>query len=213
MMRVINGEINMAQQVETVLNEGSLHLKPIRRTQGTPNLKGNIGRYNRMQFSSKVATGEWVNYDMTILAFNMLCNVVRDLGENVGGPQENWDIPTEKNGAFHAELKVGRDMDGVIYMSLRINAGETEKYTFKPERQYKFIKDSKPNISIESHLAARGWADFIQIQMNKAFADNYTPREANPSGNNNYNQYNKTAAPMAPAPGAAPQENYNTYVA
>lgn len=206
----------MAQQrPETVLDEGSLHLKPVRRAQGTPNLKANIGRFNRMQFASKTGTGQWVNYDMTILAFNMLCNVVRDLGENPTGGQEEWTIPTEKNGAFHAELKVGRDMDGVIYMSLRINAGETEKYTFKPERQYRFLKNGESNPAQESHLAARGWADFIQIQMNKQFETSYVPREANPGqggGGGGYQQ-KPQYAPQAPAAPQGGGQDYNTYVA
>lgn len=206
----------MAQQrVETVLDEGSLHLKPIRRAQGTPNLKANIGRFNRMQFASKVASGQWVNYDMTILAFNMFCNVVRDLGQNPAGGQEEWTIPTEKNGAFHAEMKVGRDMDGIIFMSLRINAGETEKYTFKPERQYKFIKDGNPNQGIESHLAARGWADFIQIQMNKQFESNYQPREAAPGQGGQQSYQKPQYAPQQHQAPAAPQggQDYQTYVA
>lgn len=205
----------MAQRPETVLDEGSLHLKPIRRAQGTPNLKSNIGRFNRMQFSSKVASGQWVNYDMTILAFNMLCNVVRDLGENPTGGQEEWTIPTEKNGAFHAELKVGRDMDGVIYMSLRINAGETEKYTFKPERQYRFIKNGESNPAVESHLAARGWTDFIQAEMNAQFKSNYQPREAAPGqgGGGGYQQ-KQQFAPQAQAPQhSGGQQDYSTYVA
>lgn len=133
-------------------------------------------RYNRVNMSFRLTSGDYINADLTMDEWLELLQQIRRFA-NVN--QEDY-ITTEllKSNQPYGYITIGRDAEGVIYIELGNRDKGKEKFEFLPLHMFRKVKDGQPaSPALFSPARALGWADYVGRIIADQWRFGYKPDE------------------------------------
>lgn len=170
-------------------NENSIRLRSRNFIQGRPILLSfNTNRFNRVGLSCRV-NDQYINADLTIDEFH---NMVHCVEQAINSKEANEvEVELSKNNQQSGSIKVGRDNDGFVYITIGENGKGEQQFFFLPKRQFVWKRNGQPMTEVEiCRMRAIRWCKYFPDFINKSWVADYKDEQAGPGGRqgggNNY---------------------------
>ncbi len=176
-------------------------------------------QYRSLGLSGRTLSGKYVNSNLMPKQVGMVCQFIRELANMK--EECYFECGVDKSNQLDHKIKVGRDGDGVMYLSIAKPGLDEVKFVFGPEKQYHWNQNGQELPMNEvSRRDAVVWAKQLEAQLDLRLKDvqesDFNSRNNGARPNNGYqkrpygggqnggynNQYQQQPSQQAPAPAA-----------